>query len=69
MQKQELLMFCMEKKILQFHLLLPEKQADFVAFVTICQHFSWKGKKGVQGIQFLSAERPKPNSKATVLTF
>lgn len=59
----------MEKKILQFHLLLPEKQADFVAFVTFCQRFSWRGKKGVRGIHLLSAERPKPNSKATVSTF
>lgn len=45
-------MFCMEKKILQFHLLLPEKQADFVAFVTFCQRFSWRGKKGVRGITY-----------------
>lgn len=42
-----------KKEMLPFHLLLPEKYADFVVVVRICQHFSWKGKKGVQGIKIL----------------
>lgn len=52
--------------MLQFHLLLPEKYADFVVVVVrICQHFSWKGKKRVQGIKILGVWRSKTSSRAT----